>query len=449
MGRPSFQTLYFAFNGLQLLMMEFFDFQLLSQTFEDFKLIFPFLAPFKFFILPFLAFFVFLIAKDALLFYSQSKFKSGIEWDMFEIKIPREIEKGPKAMEQFFASLWTLFNTPTGWKEKYIDGEVTRWYSFEIVGVGSRVHFYVWMPKKFRHLIESMLYAQYPDIEIVGTDDYTSNLSSSFDEFERIGYDLFGVELNLKNPAPNPINTYMAFEEKGGEERIIDPISVILETLSRLRPEEKAWIQLVVRPVAPAWRDEGVKVINEIKEKSAPKPKIGPAGTPVYRFSIMTPDEEEKLKSISRKISKQGFETIIRTIYIAPKDIFDKDLLKSLTGYFNQYSSNLNYFAFNMNTFTKSKWWTWPFILSGKRTEVKKRRLLQRYRQRYIPEETFAGRLSDSSRVNLNKKSSISILNTEELATLFHPPTNVVLTAPTLDRIESKKVSPPSYVPYE
>ncbi len=411
-------------------------------------MVISFLAPLKWIILPILAFFVFLIFRDALLFYSQVKFKNEIEWDIFEIKIPREIEKGPKAMEQFFASLWTLFNTPVGWKEKYIDGEVTRWYSFEIIGVGGKAHFYCRMPKRFRHLIESMLYAQYPDIEIISSGDYTDQLPNSFDGFERIGYDLFGVELNLKNPAPNPINTYMAFEEKGGEERIIDPISVILETLSRLRPEEQAWIQMVVRPVDPKWREEGEKVIKEIKEKLNPEPKPGPAGTPAYRFSLMTPAEEEKLKAISRKISKQGFETIVRTLYVAPKDIFDRDLFRNLTGYFNQYSSNLNYFAFNMATFTKSKWWTWPFILSNLRTKNKKRKLFRRYIQRYIPEETFWGRLNDSTRVNLSKKPSISILNTEELATLFHPPTNVVLTAPSLDRIESKKVSPPGYVPY-
>ena len=427
--------------------MDLFDFSFLVQTFNDLKLVISFLAPFKWIVFPVLSFFAFLIARDAFLFYSQSKFKSDIEWDIFEIRIPREIEKGPKAMEQFFASLWTLFNTPMGWKEKYIDGEITRWHSLEIVGSGGRVRFYIRTPKRFRHLVESMLYAQYPDVEITSVDDYVSEIPGSFEGLEKIGYDLFGVELNLKNPAPNPINTYMSFEEKGGEERIIDPISVILETLSRLKPEEKAWIQLVIRPILPDWQKEGKAVIDEIKEKAAPKPKIV-SGVSVPSFAFTTPAEEEKLKMISRKISKQGFETIVRVMYIAPKDMFDRDLFRNLTGYFNQYSSNLNYFAFNMNTFTKSKWWTWPFILPGLRTKGKKKRLLQRYIQRHISESTFLGRLSDPDRANLSKKSSISILNTEELATLYHPPTNVVLTAQSMERVESKKVSPPGYVPF-
>lgn len=429
--------------------MDFFDFELFNQTFGDLKFIFSFLAPYKWVVLPIFAYFLFLIARDALLFSSQSKFKSEIEWDIIEIRVPREIEKGPKAMEQFFASFWTLINIPSSWKEKYFDGEVTRWHSLEIYGSGGRVGFYMRVPKKLRHLVESILYAEYPDIEIIGSLDYTLEVPNTFAKLEASGWDLSGVELVLKNPAPNPITTYMIFEEKGGEERIIDPISVILETMSRLRPEEKAWVQMVVRPVLPDWQKEGDKVIKEIKDKINPESKIGPAGTPVFRFGMMTPAEEENLKIISRKISKQGFEVIVRTVYIAPKDIFDRNLLRNLTGYFNQYSSNLNYFQFAPNTYTKAYWYRWPFLLPGKRTKARKERLLRRYIQRYIPEQTLSGRLSDSNRPSLfAPKPSVSILNTEELATLYHPPTNVVLTAQALERIESKKVSPPGYIPF-
>lgn len=424
-----------------------FDFNLFLQTFEDIKFLISFLAPYKWIVFPVLAYFVFLILKDALLFYSQAKFKREIEWDVFEIRVPREIEKGPKAMEQFFASFWTLINIPTNWKEKYFDGAVTRWHSLEIYGSGGRAGFYMRVPKKFRHLIESMLYAQYPDIEIVDSPDYTSEVPSTFQKIEAAGLDLSGVELALKNPAPNPINTYMIFEEKGGEERIIDPISVILETMSRLRPEEKAWVQMVVRPVLPDWQEEGKKVIAEIKEKAAAKPKVV-GGVPIPSFTFMGPAEEEKLKMISRKISKPGFEVIVRTVYIAPKDIFDKNLLKNLTGYFNQYSSNLNYFNFNISTLTQANWYKWPFIFSGKRTKTRKDRLLNRYVQRYMPEATFSGRMADPDKPSFKKRQSVSILNTEELATLFHPPTNVVLTAPSMERVESKKVSPPSYIPF-
>jgi hypothetical protein len=428
--------------------MEFFDFEFLFQTFEDFKLVFSFLAPFKRIILPFAAFIIFFIVKDAFLFFRQSKYKSEIEWEMFEIRIPREIEKGPKAMDQFFTSLWTLFNTPSNWKEKYIDGEVTQWFSFEVAGMGGKLHFCVRVPKKLRHSVESMLYAEYPDIEIGNAQDYTAEFPDYFDDLTKIGYDIFGLESKLKFPAPYPINTYMSFEEKGGEERIIDPISFLLEVLNKLRLEERAWIQLIVRPANPEWAKEGEKIMGEIKEKLAPKSKPGPAGIQSFTFSLMTPAEEEKLKAISRKVAKRGFETLIRLMYVAPKDIFDKGMWKNMLAYFNQYSSMYNFFSINANTLTGAKWYKWPFLFPDKRTLAKKRLLWHRYRIRYIPEETAIGRLSDPYRSDTSYNSSISILSTEELATLYHPPTNVVLTAPSLERIESKKVSPPGYIPF-
>ena len=429
--------------------MELLDFRFLLQTFEDFKFIISFLAPYKWAVFPILVFFAFLILKSMLLFFSQSKYKSEIEWDIFEIRIPREIEKGPKAMEQFFAGLWTLFNMPTNWKEKYIDGELTLWHSFEIVGSGGTIHFYIRTPKKLRHSVESMLYAQYPDIEITDAEDYVLELPNTLEGLSKIGYDLFGTEIKLKNPAPNPINTYMAFEEKGGEERIIDPISVILELLSKLRPEEKAWIQMVIRPAHPDWQKEGDAVMKKIREDAAMKQPVRPGvQQPTISFSMLPPAEEEKLKAVGHKVSKQGFNTLIRHLYLAPKDIFNKNMWKNLTAYFNQYSSSLNYFALNIASITSARWWKWPFVFSKRRTESRKKTFLYRYKTRYIPEETFIGRLSDPNRVNTDKKSSTSILNTEELATLYHPPTNVVLTAPTLDRIESKKVSPPGYIPF-
>lgn len=426
--------------------MDFFDFQFLSEVFADLKLLISFLAPYKWVIFPALTFLVFFVVRDALLFSRQAKYRSEIEWDMFEIKIPREIKRGPKAMDQFFTTLWTLINMPLSWKEKYVDGEVTQWFSFEIFGSGGKTRFFIRTPKKLRHSVESMLYAEYPDVEVAEAEDYTAEMPNSFDDLERAGYDLFGIESKLKNPAPYPINTYMLFEEKGGEERVIDPISYILEAIAKTRIEEKMWIQLVLRPAKPGWEKEGEKIIQELKEKSRLKPQPGKEAAP--SFPLLGPAEEEALKAVSRKVSKRGFETLIRLMYLAPKDIFNKGAWKNAFSYFNQYASSMNYFSINSKAITGVQWWKWPFIMTASRTKTRKRRLLYRYKIRYIPEESFIGRLSDPNGTDSDFNSSISILNSEELATLYHPPTDVVLTAPTMDRIESKKVSPPGYIPY-
>ena len=44
--------------------------------------------------------------------YIRNLSKARVEWVLLEIKIPREILKGPKVMEQFFASIHNLRMSP-------------------------------------------------------------------------------------------------------------------------------------------------------------------------------------------------------------------------------------------------------------------------------------------------------------------------------------------------
>ena len=57
------------------------------------------------------------------------------------------------------------------------------------------------------------------------------------------------------------------------------------------------------------------------------------------------------------------------------------------------------------------------------------------------------GRLITSYVLNWNFASRRSSLNTEEVATLFHPPPVVALTAPHIRRVESRKTGPPAGLP--
>jgi len=411
-----------------------FEFDL-YQVLADTKFIISVLAPFKWIILPVLVIFLLLILKDAFLFWRQNIYKSKIEWDIIEIRIPREIRKGPKAMEQFFNGLATLRNYPAGFKELYIDGQVIVWFSLEIVGSDGKLKFYMKVPKKQRSTIESMLYAHYPDIEITDAQDYVDSIPSSFDGLKQIGYDLFGTEVILGKPSPYPINTYQSFEQAEGEERIIDPISVLMELVSKLKKDENIWIQFLLRPAHPSWVKEGEALIEELKKKGAEPVSIGESEHgPVVSPRGLAPGEEEILKFIGRKISKPAFETLIRFIYIAPKDIYNPGVAMSFMSYFSQYSTgHLNFFRPNVKTLTSAKWYKWPYIFPKKREKNKKRKLLYKYRARFLPEESLIGRIMESSILSpeLDKKASIS-----------------TLTAPVTERIESKKISPPAYIPY-
>lgn len=49
--------------------------------------------------------------------YIEDKFVSGIEWKLLEIKIPRDIDKSPLAMEMFIINA-LYHESSKGWWEK-------------------------------------------------------------------------------------------------------------------------------------------------------------------------------------------------------------------------------------------------------------------------------------------------------------------------------------------
>jgi len=130
--------------------------------------------------------------------------------------------------------------------------------------------------------------------------------------------------------------------------------------------------------------------------------------------------------AIENKISKYGFETIIKFIYIDKADSFTMHNVPSILGAFRQFNTqNLNAFKIDSKTLTKTKA---PF--KARKLYIRKRRIFDAYRLRFFP--------------IMRKK--FSILNTEELATIFHFPT-IFVEAPTLQRLESKRGEPPAELP--
>ena len=61
-----------------------------------------------------------------------------------------------------------------------------------------------------------------------------------------------------------------------------------------------------------------------------------------------------------------------------------------------------------------------------------------------MPHETFMGKAVTSYFFDWNTKSETYAMTSESVATLFHPPTFSVLTAPHMKRMESKKAGPPA-----
>ena len=140
------------------------------------------------------------------------------------------------------------------------------------------------------------------------------------------------------------------------------------------------------------------------------------------------------------------FDTLIRFVYLSPKaGFYDTYPRRGIVGAFNQYQVlDLNGFTQNYDKSTRTKIWNFPYYFPNRRNEYRKHRLLHDYHHREVIEHTFIGKLISTYLLDSGFKSKSALLNLESIATLFHPPTAPVLTAPHLKRVESRKGSPPA-----
>jgi len=386
--------------------------------------------------------------------YLHKKFLDGLEWIVLEVKFPREAIKTPKAMEQFFTGLHAT-ERKLKFKDKYIKGEIPVWFSIEIVGRGGMIHIYVRTQSKYRNLIESSLFSQYPDAEISEVEDYVNTFPKGI---PGEGFDLWGTELILTEADAYPIRTYpFFFQEREAEERT-DPLANLFEFLSSLGPKEQVWMQILVSPTGDDWKKDGEKLVAKIlgKEvKSSEKGSLvikeargwaGAFGTELRNFffgtaeksedkkdvkdvaAYLSPGEKEAVAAIEANIAKLGFKTVIRYMYWGLGEAFVKDKISALGGFFKQFNTqNLNGFMPN------KKMITGPGKIFKKSKEIKRKQFFVGiYKKRFFPFRKI--------------KSRGFVFNTEELATVFHIPSKYVKVV-KMPTVEARKGGPPSTLP--
>ena len=392
------------------------------------------------------------------LWWRQERWWAGQKMILLEIKMPKEILKPLKAMEQVFSGFWGNLYDPPYWWEKWIDGKTLYFYSFEIISLGGETHFFVKIPEQSRNGVESTIYSQYPDAEISVADDYTKHVPQDIPNKE---WDLWGTDYKLLKEDVYPIETYSRFFEErpeAKEEKRIDPLSSLLEGLAKLGPGEQLWIQIMASPITNEennYVDRGREIVNRLikrpeKEKLKPIMKEVAEGLifgkaeekkeekMLWPEMMLSPGEREIVSGIENKIGKYAFESTIRFIYLGKRDRFFKAQCRTVFGFFSQFSTaNLNGMKPWPRTMTKiHKYWFLPLnLIRPRRVYIRKRRLFRNYVKRLpslfpLSGETF-------------------VLNNEELATIFHLPGRMVAPAPFVPRVEAKKGEAPPGLPTE
>ena len=293
-----------------------------------------------------------------------------------------------------------------------------RHFSFEIIGSKGVVNFYASVPTVLVDRVKQAIISAYPTSMVEEVPD-----DNIFNPIGKLSGTV-GGELVLKDKFSYPIATFQELKR--------DPMQTILNSFSSLNKDDGAGIQFLLRPANSSWRKTASEFANSKREgKSTKKFTIGKGLYDLLSYIVTrifsnpdpnkkeTKSDDKKVSnldqgisdSIEEKVKYPGFETLIRVV--ASSDNLEKSqaVLNNLVASFAVFDSpGKNGFKYTSANDMES--FTTGYIL------------------RFFPVE--------------NNKN---ILNSIELATMFHFPDRQNIPTAQLERQSSKQVDAPRNMP--
>ncbi|HRT39991.1 MAG TPA: DUF87 domain-containing protein [Candidatus Woesebacteria bacterium] len=311
---------------------------------------------------------------------SKDREKESLKMVTLQVAVPQDNEVKIDAMEQIIATFSSLRQSGRfKWMEKFIYQPVV---SLEIIGTNKDIRFYVCVPEKYRDLIEKQIFGVFNggDIQVVEEPNiYTEN--------GKVEY----AWLGLKKSPYYPLKTY--------KELAVDPLAALTSALSKLSENETAIIQLVISPADGRWAKAGRSFLSSTKKSEANPEKAS--------FKI----DAKQMEAIENKIGKQGFETAIRIVSIAPTAEIAKVNIGNIKSCFTQFESPYNKLTKKpirlKNLFMQNFIYKYPVIFWPK-----------------VP----------------------TILSSDEIASIFHFP-NKTIETPNIFWLKSRKAPAPADTP--
>lgn len=364
------------------------------------------------------------------------------------VRVPKTNEENPIVAEQFFATLHGIYQNHS-WLSKYIGAKQLR-VSCEIVRHKGAIGFYLWCPKRLKTLVEGQLYAQYPNAEIDEVEDYCLDYQG-----KKVHEQAVALELSLHEPTIFPIKRYGQFEDKLAR-RTIDPLAGVTATLAHLlHADDCTAISIIISPASSRMRAIYLNCLRLIAKgvfanidffkklyirvyttrsitlkliffplyflfamrgffssmKGGSLLSIKTASHELDEEVAQSHDRETDISAAVAKVSKHLFEVTIRIAYI-PRSL-DTPLeesqikVREIAGSFKQFDIP------HINSFIEAK------LIKG---------------------------ITAFEAIIHRTNTSKMVLNTEELATLYHLPHMSVAT-PNMQWVRSRKLEPPINLP--
>jgi len=302
-----------------------------------------------------------------------------------------------------------------GFKNKFYG---QRHIAFEIVGSNGFVKFYTAVPVVLVEVVRQAIVSAYPTARLDEVAEH--NIFSPIGKISGT----MGGELTLKSPFAYPIATFQDLKR--------DAVQSLLNALSTLEKDDGAGIQIMLRPAAPSWRKHAQAIASK-KRKGKDSKKGGDLAfsmlKQLFTAAVKPPEgksdkggsdkpelsslDQNILDSIDDKTRHPGYEVLIRVVASSNISQRAQAIVNNVVATFALYDSP------GKNGFKYSP---------AKDIE----RFVTAYILRFFPQE-----------------NNQSILNSVELATLFHFPDQKNIPTSQLERQASKQVDGPRNMPDE
>jgi len=257
--------------------------------------------------------------------------------------------------------------------------------SFEIVAKREDIRFYVSVPKNIKDLVEKQIHGAYPGADIKEVEEY-----SIFSEKGKVAF----TALRLRYANHYPMRTYRDLPT--------DALSLITSNLAKMSEGEGAVIQVLIQPTGDRWKNIGRSYISKVKKDEANPEKAN--------FKV----NAKLLEAIETKLQKPGFNSVVRIVVSSETKERANIHLKNILASFEQFSSDNNSF------------WEVKFPI--------KHLFLTDFIYRYFPV------------INLPILRQYSVLNSDELASLYHLP-NKTIETPYIFWLNAKRAPAPMSIP--
>lgn len=283
------------------------------------------------------------------------------------VRNPKDDETPIEAATQIFSSLLPYPYVPL-WKRAFVHPKS---HAFEIYLLNQTIYFYVTTKQENETLVSSLVSSSFPKSNILKTDDPMKEILAS--KSIAVG------EMALNSYPYLPIKTYADFED-------IDPLSSLLGFLSKQDPSVKMAVQIVIKPASFPWQNKAVEMAGRMIEDVHQQTTVDLTGQssagPTTRYA-----QNPQRMRMMQKAGFQGGKAVIRLI-VGSDSSSVSAYIRNLAGTFGSFSlGEGNQLIFKRPIFTK-------------------KRLLKRIEEREV--------------IYLERRHQV--LNSQELASLWHPP---------------------------